>query len=157
MKEKRADTGWVEPPRPIKGLDHLGVQAPCIALYTELLPGITNVTDRARYYSFHPWLLWSFDNRYRVDRSLDELKRVLRRAECLFTLVAIRHARNIGDSDERRHGIAMVGRQQLLKVAIEERVQIPKLVNLHEVGIIVGQHKIGIVFQKQVGDVAEVD
>ncbi|MBK7859639.1 MAG: hypothetical protein IPJ65_13680 [Archangiaceae bacterium] len=55
---------WVRPPEPIRGLDHLGVQAPCIALYGQLLPGITNVTDRARYYSFHPWLLWSFEKRF---------------------------------------------------------------------------------------------
>ena len=51
---------WIRPSEPIRGLDHLGVQAPSIALYTQLLPGITNVTDRARYYSFHPWVLWSF-------------------------------------------------------------------------------------------------
>jgi len=132
-REKRADTGWVEPPRPIKGLDHLGVQAPCIALYTELLPGITNVTDRARYYSFHPWLLWSFDSRYKVNRSLDELKRVLRRAECLFTLVAIRHARNVADNDERRHGIAMVGRQQLLKVADQATVDLGVFATMEDV------------------------
>lgn len=28
---------WVQPPEPIRGLDHLGVQAPCIALYAQLL------------------------------------------------------------------------------------------------------------------------
>ena len=56
-----ADIGWVEPEKPIRGLDHLGVQAPSIALYTQLLPGITNVTNRARYYSFHPWLIRSFE------------------------------------------------------------------------------------------------
>ena len=38
---------WVKPPEPIRGLDHLGVQAQCIALYGQLLPGITNVTDRS--------------------------------------------------------------------------------------------------------------
>ena len=59
-----ADIGWVEPAKPIRGLDHLGVQAPCIALYAQLLPSITNVTDRARYYSFHPWLIRSFERRY---------------------------------------------------------------------------------------------
>jgi hypothetical protein len=37
------------------------VQAPCTTLYAQLLSGITNVTDRARYYSFHPWLLRHFD------------------------------------------------------------------------------------------------
>lgn len=79
---------WVKPPEPIRGLDHLGVQAPCIALYGQLLPGITNVTDRARYYSFHPWVVWAFELRY-PDHSVEEFRRVLRRAECLFALVAM--------------------------------------------------------------------
>lgn len=105
---------WVRPPEPIRGLDHLGVQAPCIALYGQLLPGITNVTDRARYYSFHPWLLWSFEKRFK-NHSLDELRRVVRRAECLFSLIAIRHARRLGEKDEF-HGQGMVGRDQLLRI-----------------------------------------
>jgi len=108
-------TAWVRPAEPIRGLDHLGVQAPCIALYGQLLPGITNVTDRARYYAFHPWLLWSFEKRY-TDHSLDEFQRVLRRAECLFALIAIRHARQVGGTDEGRHGKAMVGRDRLLRI-----------------------------------------
>lgn len=106
---------WVKPPEPIRGLDHLGVQAPCIALYGQLLPGITNVTDRARYYSFHPWVVWAFEQRY-SDHSADEFRRVLRRAECLFALVAIRHARVVGDGDDALHGRAMVGRDKLLRI-----------------------------------------
>ncbi|MFT3840769.1 MAG: hypothetical protein QM723_27510 [Myxococcaceae bacterium] len=105
----------MKPPEPIRGLDHLGVQAPCIALYGQLLPGITNVTDRARYYSFHPWLLRSFERRY-ADHSGDEFRRVLRRAECLFALIAIRHARVVDDNDDGRHGRAMVGRDKLLRI-----------------------------------------
>ena len=50
---RATDIGWVEPGKPIRGLDHLGVQAPCIALYPLFLSGIINVTDRARYYSFY--------------------------------------------------------------------------------------------------------
>jgi hypothetical protein len=111
--------GWVEPAKPIRGLDHLGVQAPCIALYAQLLPGITNVTDRARYYSFYPWLIRSFERRYR-DHSEREFRRVLRRAECLFTLIAIRHAR-VGDGDDGRHGAAMVGRLSLLRIPEDEK------------------------------------
>ncbi|HWA72806.1 MAG TPA: hypothetical protein VG937_10740 [Polyangiaceae bacterium] len=106
---------WVKPPEPIRGLDHLGVQAPCIALYGQLLPGITNVTDRARYYSFHPWVLWAFERRYN-DHSVDAFRRVLRRAECLFALIGIRHARVMGDRDDGLHGRAMVGRDQLLRI-----------------------------------------
>ena len=47
-------TAWVKPPSQIGGLDHLGVQAPCINLYGRMVPGITNVTDRARYYVLTP-------------------------------------------------------------------------------------------------------
>jgi len=106
---------WVAPPEPIRGLDHLGVQAPCIALYGQLLPGITNVTDRARYYAFYPWIIWSFEKRYK-NHSLNQFRRVLRRAECLFTLIAICHVRKLGDKDNGRHGKAMVGRNQLLRI-----------------------------------------
>lgn len=112
---RTADIGWVEPAKPIRGLDHLGVQSPCVALYGQLLPGITNVTDRARYYSFHPWLIWAFERRYR-DHSMDEFRRVLRRAECLFALIAIHHARVVGDGDDARHGGGMVGRLSLMRV-----------------------------------------
>jgi hypothetical protein len=55
--------GWVQPPKYKKGLDPLGVQQPCIAIYSELLPGITNVTDRITYFSFGPWFAWAFANR----------------------------------------------------------------------------------------------
>jgi hypothetical protein len=115
-----SDIGWVEPAKPIRGLDHLGVQAPCIALYAQLLPGITNVTDRARYYSFNPWLLRSFEQRY-SDHSIDEFRRVLRRAECLFALIAIRHARVVADGDDGRHGAGMVGRFTLLRIPEDEK------------------------------------
>jgi hypothetical protein len=113
------DIGWVEPAKPIRGLDHVGVQSPCIALYGQLLPGITNVTDRARYYSFYPWLIKSFEERY-ADYSLDEFRRVLRRAECLFALIAIRHARCVADGDDGRHGAGMVGRFSLLRIAEDD-------------------------------------
>lgn len=104
-------TDWVSPPTSIGGLDHLGTQAPCVLIYGQLLPGITNVTDRARYYSFYPWVIWSFEQRYPLD---DEARFVefFRRADCLFTLISERHARR-KDHDNERHGIAMVGRVQL--------------------------------------------
>ena len=56
-------TAWVKPPRLIGGLDHLAVQAPCISIYGKLLPGITNVTDRARYYSFYPSIVWALEKK----------------------------------------------------------------------------------------------
>ena len=55
------ETAWVEGAHEISGLDHLGVKGPCISIYGQLLPGITNVTDRARYFSFYTWVIWKLD------------------------------------------------------------------------------------------------
>jgi len=108
----KVETAWVAPPQAIGGLDHLGTQAPCILIYSQLLPGITNVTDRARYYSFYPWLIWSFDQRY-PEATAENFVEFYRRADCLLTLIAERHARTT-DNNHERHGAAMVGRNQLL-------------------------------------------
>jgi hypothetical protein len=108
------ETGWVEPASRGQGMDHLAVQAPCITLYGELLPGITNVTDRARYYSFYPWLLKSYE---RVGPKIP-LQVALRRAECLFALVAERHATKTGEAQEL-HGARMVGRNRLVPALAE--------------------------------------
>jgi hypothetical protein len=97
----------VKPPSQIGGLDHLAVQAPCINIYSRLIPGITNVTDRARYYSFYPWLIWAFDQAGIRDFD-DEFIDLFRRADCLFTLIAERHAAVQSDEYER-HAAAMVG------------------------------------------------
>lgn len=104
-------TDWLMPPPSIGGLDHLGTQAPCILAYSQLLPGITNVTDRARYYSFYPWVIWSLE-RHAKGMTRQEFVEKFRRADCLFTLIAERHAR-ISDKDPERHGAAMVGRIKL--------------------------------------------
>ncbi|MFZ1547406.1 MAG: hypothetical protein WAT12_09955 [Candidatus Nitrotoga sp.] len=107
----KIETNWVSPPQAIGGLDHLGTQAPCVLIYAQLLPGITNVTDRARYYSFYPWLIWSFDQRFPKDEA--KFVEFFRRADCLFTLISERHSR-MTDHDDKHHGIAMVGRDKLV-------------------------------------------
>ncbi len=105
-------TGWVKPPTEIGGLDHLGVQAPCIQIYGQLLPGITNVTDRARYYSFYTWLLKKFDDN--GWRSQEEIIDKLRKADCLFSLISVRHGL-LGDNYSEHAGSA-VGSNTLLPV-----------------------------------------
>src|SRR5579863_2132520 len=102
--------GWVEPATPIRGLDHLGVQAPCIALYAQLLPGITNVTDRARYFSFYPWVAWSLDKRFPTI-SEGRYVELYRRADCLYTLIAAQESKI---SESVRQAEAMIGRLRLL-------------------------------------------
>lgn len=124
----KIETAWVAPLSASGGLDHLGTQAPCILIYGQLLPGITNVTDRARYYSFYPWLIWSLDHRF---PEADEAAFVewFRRADCLFTLIAEHHARFNNENSER-HGAAMVGRQKL--VAAVQRAMMGEALTLAE-------------------------
>lgn len=105
------ETAWVKPPPQVGGLDHLAVQAPCINIYGRLLPGITNVTDRARYYSFYPWLIWAFDQRGWTKYDDKFVERV-RRADCLFSMIALRHA-IISGSEYEDHAGAMVGSNTL--------------------------------------------
>jgi hypothetical protein len=105
-------TAWLQPPTAIGGLDHLGTQAPCVLIYSQLLPGITNVTDRARYFSLYPWFVWSFETRF-PEADAENFIEFFRRADCLFTLISERHGR-MSDHDTEKHGIAMVGRIKLI-------------------------------------------
>lgn len=108
-------TSWVLPHHTIGGLDHIGTQGPCLLVYSQLLPGITNVTDRARYYSFYPWLIRSYDERDKHHEDFNAFLAMYRKADCLFTMIAERHAHVAGD-DAARHGPAMVGRDKLNNV-----------------------------------------
>ena len=104
------DTAWVSPPNEITGRDHLGTQAPCINVYGQLIPGITNVTDRARYYSFYPWLITALEAKGYVygEEFIDRFSK----ADCLFTLISLRHADKSTD-DYDRHAGASVGSSNL--------------------------------------------
>ena len=105
-------TAWLKSVPAKSGRDHLGVQGPCINIYGQLLPGITNVTDRARYYSFYPWFFWSCRQHYKEPTWKYIIER-FRRADCLFTLIAARHSKK-SNEPENYHGIGMVGRNTLV-------------------------------------------
>ncbi len=111
-------TAWVKKTYHTKGLDPLGVQAPCINLYGQLLPGITNVTDRARYYSFYPWMIWAFDQLPEA-KSQDDLIEWVRRADCLYTMIGIRHRIKTGDNDFLRHDTGLIGTNTLRSVVMD--------------------------------------
>ena len=104
------ETDWVSAPRSIRGQDQLGCQAPCELTYSQLLPGITNVTDRARYFSFYPWVAWSLDKRFPTI-SEGRYVELYRRADCLYTLIAAQESKI---SESVRQAEAMIGRLRLL-------------------------------------------
>jgi len=105
-------TAWVGRPVRRTGLDNLGTQQPCVLIYSYLLPGITNVTDRAIYYGFYPWFIRAFVNRY-ADADGNRFRAELRKADCLLTLIAQRHGAITPDVDGGRHGGACPGTQKL--------------------------------------------
>jgi hypothetical protein len=109
--------GWLERPQLKIGLDNLGTQQPCIAIYSRLLPGVTNVTDRASYFGFYPWFLRAFEQRFPDATDID-FRTALRRADCLLTLVAERHDIASGGNDAALHGAACAGRQKLRPAAV---------------------------------------
>lgn len=78
---------WSQPSRPTLGRDPLGIQATSVRIYRDLVPGITNVTNRLRYYSFYCWVVHRFEQTQHVD---DEARwRIfVRRAEALYALAS---------------------------------------------------------------------
>lgn len=103
-------TGWVTPPTPSGGLDHIGIQQLPIRIFSTLLPGITVVTDRIANYSFYPWVSWVHHEH--GERLGIDFVHFLRLAECLSTLIAERHTLVTGE-DERLHSRGLVGRNSL--------------------------------------------
>ncbi|WP_279483991.1 hypothetical protein [Aureimonas sp. SK2] len=85
---------WTEYRRK-SGLDPLGMQNTSVSLYQTLLPGISNVTLRIRYYGFYAWLFSAYARRV-GDTNPKTWQRFLRRAEALYALTAQRRGRETG-------------------------------------------------------------
>lgn len=117
-KDQAADapveTAWVAPPETAGGQDHLAVRAVGEAMYAELVPGITNVTERLRCYAFYTWFTWWFAE-HAEDKSAENYQLLFRRAECLHTLIGAQHGIDAEGSDGHPdHGAGLPGRERLL-------------------------------------------
>jgi hypothetical protein len=77
------------------GLDPLGMQNSSINLYQRLLPGISNVTLRMRYYGFYAWLASIYAHRI-VDTNPKTWQKFVRRAEAVYALAAQRRGNEGG-------------------------------------------------------------
>lgn len=97
------ETAWLEVIAPAEGRDHVGVRTTSVRMYSHLVPGITNITDRARYYSLHSYLVHYWAKRHGND-DMDGFFRALRRAECL-----VGFADELHDSDS----YAIVGQRTI--------------------------------------------
>lgn len=92
VSETLPHVDWLERDRNIiEGLDHLGVQAVSVNLYALLLPGVTNVTDRARYYSFYLWVLHRFAQSGTARRGRADWLHWLRKVEFSYATASVAH------------------------------------------------------------------
>lgn len=73
----------------IRGLDPLGQQNASEKIYAYLLPGITNLTNRIRYYGFYCWLLVVYERVKKGKFNEKDQRRFIRRAELAMALVMI--------------------------------------------------------------------
>ncbi len=90
---------WTKPGSFSAGRDPLGFQAASVRLYTLLVPGLTNVTNRLRYYSFYCWMLWQFEQSHHTTRE-DKWIKFIRRCEAALALCC-----QVGDA-ARAYGMA---------------------------------------------------
>lgn len=82
------------------GLDPLGMQNSSINLYQRLLPGISNVTLRMRYYGLYAWLASMYARRSR-STDIRKWQQLIRRAEALYALAAVQGGDDAGVSGSR--------------------------------------------------------
>lgn len=77
---------WGENVNLITGLDPLGLQVTSEATYATMLPGLSNLTNRLRYYGFYCWLIdFYFKNEKKGNQT--EQYRFIRRAELLIAII----------------------------------------------------------------------
>tara|TARA_R110002167_G_scaffold202616_2_gene406515 strand:- start:37412 stop:38920 length:1509 start_codon:yes stop_codon:yes gene_type:complete len=77
------------------GLDPLGMQRPIEALFQSLIPGISTITLRFRYYSFFAWILEAYaKNEGNTDPSAFRVFQ--RRCETLFALISCSGEKELG-------------------------------------------------------------
>jgi hypothetical protein len=97
-----------------RGVDPLGMQNSSVRLYQRLLPGISNVTLRIRYYGLYVWLA----SRYARDIGDTDptvWQRRIRRAEALYALIALAKGgeNGVGGADWAVKRLAAAGERKL--------------------------------------------
>lgn len=85
---------WNKPGSFSAGRDPLGFQAASVRLYTDLVPGLTNVTNRLRYFSFYCWVVRKFELRRRDSFNDAAWSIFIRRAEATYVLASYVGDRN---------------------------------------------------------------
>jgi len=88
-KEELTGPFWAEFPLAASGRDPLAIQNSSVVIYTKMMVGITNVTNRVRYNGFYCWLLELILRNSEIKGSVNEQIRYLRRAELLIAYMMV--------------------------------------------------------------------
>lgn len=110
---------WTKPGSFSAGRDPLGFQAASVRLYTSLVPGLTNVTNRLRYYSFYCWVLWQFEQIHHTTKE-EKWIEFIRRSEATIALACL-----IGDPAK---AVGMAGSDWWRNAAADPSIQIFDLI-----------------------------
>lgn len=125
-----ADPVWLQKEPESVGRDQLGVQAASQTLYARLLPGIRNLTKRARYYTFYPWVIETYARRVGI-KNEQRFNQYLRRAEYILTLATALQ----GEDEDTTGAIGIryvtrllddIGRRDATQIDIETGANKPK-------------------------------
>ncbi|SPA46767.1 hypothetical protein [Cupriavidus taiwanensis] len=83
-----------------RGLDPLGMQSTSVSQYQRLVPGISNVTLRMRYYGLYAWLT-DYYAKHSGDPSVAGWQKFLRRSEALYALLTQAKTQDTGVAGSR--------------------------------------------------------
>jgi hypothetical protein len=97
------NTAWSEGRQPTVGQDQLGIRGNAVRMYNHLLPGITNVTNRVRYYSMHSWFIQWWAKNVSTD-DYKAFRRKMRIFECIVGM-----AERIRNVDEGKDFLSITG------------------------------------------------
>ncbi len=93
----QVDIDWIQRDRRvIDGLDHLGIELVSVNLYQALLPGLTNVTERARYYSFYPWIIHRYAQEGPTERTKEAWRNWFRPLDFGYAVACLAHELELG-------------------------------------------------------------
>jgi len=86
---------WAENSGFMTGRDPLGIQNSSVATYRTLLPGMTNLTRRLRYYGFYSWALYEYYNQENVNETkLSYHYNFIRRSELVIAYLMVNNFEN---------------------------------------------------------------
>jgi hypothetical protein len=89
--EEKIEPFWAEFSSAASGRDPLAIQNSSVVIYTKMVVGITNVTNRIRYNGFFCWVFDTILQNIKKKNSLQEQIRYSRRAELLLAYLMVKN------------------------------------------------------------------